>query len=290
MSVFHEGELRVQEQAGVREAARRLTPMLDSPDLSGGMSAFLAQRTFAVIAARDGHNRLWASALRAAPGFLTGADHTLRVGVAPGPGDPLYRLPAGQPVGMIAIEFAARRRVRVNGRLTSSDPDHLVIDVDQAYGNCPQYIRRRTLSAAASPSAGDWDAPTDHLDDADRALISAADTLFLGTSHPRAGVDASHRGGPPGFVDVDGDDVWWPDFPGNNMFNSLGNLAVDPAAALLFVDWLGGGVLAISGTARVSWTGSAGTGRTVRFHTEAVARGRVPALRAEDVQRGTHST
>ena len=68
-------------------------------------------------------------------------------------------------------------------------------------------------------------------------LIANADTFFLGTIHPSRGADASHRGGPPGFVRVDGNRLWWPDYPGNNMFNSFGNLAVDPSAALLFIDF-----------------------------------------------------
>jgi len=53
-------------------------------------------------------------------------------------------------------------------------------------------------------------------------MIAASDTFFLGTTHPVRGSDASHRGGPAGFVRVDGDQLWWPDYPGNNLFNSFG--------------------------------------------------------------------
>jgi hypothetical protein len=71
----------------------------------------------------------------------------------------------------------------------------------------------------------------------DIALIGGADTFFLGTVHPSRGADASHRGGTPGFVRVEGGQLWWPDYRGNNMFNSFGNLEVDKTAALLFVDF-----------------------------------------------------
>ena len=58
------------------------------------------------------------------------------------------------------VEFAARRRVRVNGTLTTADDATLVVEVEQAYGNCPQYIHQRLLAqgspgqAAQATSAG----------------------------------------------------------------------------------------------------------------------------------------
>ncbi|WP_251057180.1 pyridoxamine 5'-phosphate oxidase family protein [Streptomyces sp. ISL-94] len=110
-------------------------------------------------------------------------------------------------------------------------------------------------------------------------LIRSADTFFLGTTHPERGNDASHRGGPSGFVRVEGGSLWWPDYPGNNMFNSLGNLAVDSAAALLFADFATGRAVHLSGTAVLEWSpdGSAddegGTGRRVRFHISSVVDG-----------------
>ena len=70
---------------------------------------------------------------------------------------------------------------------------------------------------------------------------------------PERGNGASRRGGPLGFVRTDGETLWWPDYPGNNMFNSFGNLAADPTAALLFVDFRTGHTLHLSGTATVRW-------------------------------------
>lgn len=69
----------------------------------------------------------------------------------------------------------------------------------------------------------------------------------------------------------------WPDYAGNNMFNSMGNLAVDPTAALLFIDFESGDVLQLTGRAALEWDSSdaAGndfvTGRSVRFHATARA-------------------
>src|SRR5689334_4716170 len=125
---FHEGELVVQRRAGVAGLAARLgAAMLTVPHLSGGASRFLADRDFAVITARDADHRLWTSPLFAQPGFLDAHDRELTSHAAPDRGDPLHGLVADQPVGLIAIEFATRRRLRVNGTLTHADPDGLQI-------------------------------------------------------------------------------------------------------------------------------------------------------------------
>jgi hypothetical protein len=129
------------------------------------------------------------------------------------------------------------------------------VDVVQAYGNCPQYIRRRHINHQNAAAATDFpirrgvDVATDDIE-----LIRSADTFFLGTTHLERGNDASHRGGRADFVYADHETVEWPDYPGNNMFNSFGNLAVDPTTALLFIDFRSGRTLQLSGSARVAWT------------------------------------
>ena len=103
---------------------------------------------------------------------------------------------------------------------------------------------------------------------AQREFVHAADTFFLATVHG-GGADASHRGGNPGFVHVTSPtELSWRDYPGNSMFLTLGNLAADPRAGLLFLDWETGAALQLSGTARTEFAPD-GT-RTVRFTVEAV--------------------
>ncbi|TCN41059.1 hypothetical protein EV644_105345 [Kribbella orskensis] len=260
---FHEGELSVQRKAGVSHDAARLEGMLRPALLEGGAKKFLAQREFAAITARDGAGRMWTTALTGQPGFLDAAGTTLTVHTAPGPGDPLHGLPAHQQVGLLVIELAIRRRVRINGELVRSASDELEIAAEQAYGNCPQYIHPHTITQPASSLPVVTDGA---LGEVETALIESADTFFLGTSHPTRGADTSHKGGEPGFVRIDGPDLWWPDFPGNNMFNSLGNIAVDPTTSLLFLDFATGTALHLSGTATLQWDAPGETGRAVRFH------------------------
>jgi len=269
---FHDGELAVQRRAGVEAEASRLTGMLAEPDLRGGLGLFLAGRTYAAMSARDLSGRLWVSPLTGAPGFLqpTGAA-ALTVHAAPVSGDPLHGLPAGQPVGLLAIEHAVRRRARVNGRLVTTGPDRLEIDVAEAFGNCPKYIPPRTPRVAAPQH------PTvaGSLTGDDLALVASVDTFVLGTTHPDRGADASHRGGPAGFLRAESPTrLAWDDLPGNQMFNSLGNLAVDPSAALLVLDPQSGRAVHLSGRAEVRWDvpGSA-TGRRVVFDVEQVVSG-----------------
>jgi hypothetical protein len=280
---FHAGELAVQRKAGTHDEAARLTPMLDPAELRGGIVGFLADRTFAVITARDGAGRLWTSPLTGPRGFLVAAGPTtLVINARLGEGDPLHGLPAGQQAGLVVVEFATRRRVRVNGTLTAADEDTLVMEVEQAYGNCPQYIHQRLLAQGNPGLAGAGDVRRDEaLGQADTELVRAADTFFLGTTNPERGSDTSHRGGAPGFVRVDGDRLWWRDYPGNNLFNSFGNLAVDPEAALLFLDFDTGRTLHLSGTAEIEWeeTGRPGeegqTGRRAVFTLQRLVAGRL---------------
>lgn len=281
---FHSGELAMQRQAGVEAQAARLAPMVGRRQLRDGMAAALSEMTLAALAARDANGRLWTSPLLGPAGFLEAASPTtLQVHASPPGADPLHGLPWGQPVGVVAMNFLTRRRVRINGRLTSTGAG-LTIDVDQAYGNCPQYIQQRRIQvdgAADDDLVRLYSGKT--LRPQDIRLINTADTFFLGSTHATSGNDASHRGGPPGFVRAAPGQLWWPDYPGNNMFNSLGNLATDPTAALLFLDFRAGIALQLSGSAGVRWSDAADgddgpTGRRVHFVPQRVISTALPAL------------
>jgi predicted pyridoxine 5'-phosphate oxidase superfamily flavin-nucleotide-binding protein len=271
-SGYHAGELAVQRQAGVAGLAARLAGMVGAGQLSGGLGQFLAGRTFAALSARDRDGTPWVSPVIGEPGFLEVAGPTtLHVHYRFPKADPLHDVAPGQPVGLVVMEFANRRRARINGTLVAHDGEVLTVEVDQAYGNCPQYIKSRLTAPNTAVDDSPGRAGTT-LGAGDVAVIRSAETFFLGTFHPTHGSDASHRGGTPGFVRVEDDGtLWWPDYPGNNMFNSFGNLAENPEAALLFVDFTTGSALHLTGRAEVAWTDPSvpgddgGTGRRVEF-------------------------
>jgi hypothetical protein len=72
--------------------------------------------------------------------------------------------------------------------------------------------------------------------DADRDFIETRPFFFLATADSEGRPDCSFKGGAPGFVRVLADDLLvFPDYDGNGMFRSLGNLSVNPAIGLLFI-------------------------------------------------------
>ena len=87
----------------------------------------------------------------------------------------------------------------------------------------------------------------------DTAFIERAIFFFLATADAEGRPDASHKGGPPGFVRVTGpSELAFPDYDGNGMFKSLGNIAVNPHVGLLFIDFERPRRLRVNGTATVS--------------------------------------
>jgi uncharacterized protein len=157
---------------------------------------------------------------------------------------------------MLVIEPMTRSRIRLNGTARPT-PRGLVLELRECFRNCPKSIQRRQPVAVAPPLEPTV-APvhlSDALDPGQRALIAAADTFVIGSRHPERGADASHRGGRPGFVSLsaDGRSLTFPDYQGNTMFQTLGNLAVDPAVGLLLVDWDTGRTLQLSGRATIDW-------------------------------------
>ena len=182
---------------------------------------------------------------------------------------------------MLGIDFKLRRRSRLNGVVRHSVEGNTLLDVQQCFVNCPKYIQARALrSATLNPIEPHQIASGVRLSEAQINLIHHADTFFIASQHKaeegrdnRNGIDLSHRGGKPGFVKAsdDGSVITWPDFAGNNMFNTLGNISRDPRAGLLFIDYQRGDILSLTGEAEIVWDGSeveafAGSERNVRLH------------------------
>jgi predicted pyridoxine 5'-phosphate oxidase superfamily flavin-nucleotide-binding protein len=90
--------------------------------------------------------------------------------------------------------------------------------------------------------------------DDDKAFIESAIFFFLASADAEGRPDCSFKGGMPGFVRVTGAaELAFPDYDGNGMFKSLGNIARNPHVGLLFIDMLEKPRrLRINGTARIS--------------------------------------
>jgi predicted pyridoxine 5'-phosphate oxidase superfamily flavin-nucleotide-binding protein len=90
--------------------------------------------------------------------------------------------------------------------------------------------------------------------DDDKSFVESAIYFFLATADCEGHPDCSFKGGPPGFVRITGpSELAFPDYDGNGMFRSLGNLAVNPYVALLFIAMHGAPRrLRVNGSARIS--------------------------------------
>lgn len=270
---FHAGELAVQERVGVRDQAARVGGSIHGT-VPPPAQAFLRERGFVVLGTVDAGGRPWASIVAGRRGFASAPDPLhVRLEAAPAPGDPLAQsLAAGRLAGLLAIDLATRRRMRVNGTLEHSPGDAIVIRVEQAYANCPKYIQRRSVEGEGPGAPPRLVGRSAGLGEAHRRWIRAADTFFVATANPGEGADASHRGGPPGFISAEGDRLVWPDYAGNMMYNTLGNIAAHPRAGVAIPDFRTGAVLQLTGRARILWDGGemAGAERRVELEVEDV--------------------
>ncbi|KAJ9634705.1 hypothetical protein H2204_006154 [Knufia peltigerae] len=175
-------------------------------------------------------------------------------------------------ISAMTINLEERGRVKLAGHLiagalnTSTSPDdsvqdpstgkageaQLVTKITMALANCPKYLNKKIItSATPTPKLLSTSA---HLTDAALAIIAKSDLFFLATSHEHEDMDCNHRGGPPGFVRVEQpsspsspSSIIWPEYSGNNLYQTLGNLETTPRAGLVFPDFSTGDVLYVTG-------------------------------------------
>ena len=266
-SPFHAGEQRVQERIGVRERVEQMGRNLVRDFMPDEHREFFEDLPFLAVGSAEADGALWASLLIGEPGFVRAPTprHLLVQAVAL-PGDPLARnLRAGAPLGLLGIELVKRRRNRANGRIARINDAGFEVAVEQSFGNCKQYIQSRAGTFAAPQARTLPSAETAALSTEALQLLARADTAFIASGSrdaPRGGmegVDVSHRGGRPGFIRgqimAGATMLTLPDFSGNFVFNTFGNLEVNPRAGLLVLDFESGAVLSVTGTARVIWDG-----------------------------------
>ncbi len=267
---YHAGELAVQAQAGVLEEAHALGQRMGGV-LQPTAQKFLENQQLAIVSTVDADG-IWASLLTGQPGFVEAVDeHTARITVT-GTHPLSQKLESHKLIGLLIIDLATRRRLRINGVVSHLDPQAILIHVDQAYFNCPKYIQARDIQAEMAQDLGSSSIHSfETLTPSQQEWIEQADTFFMASVHSASGADASHRGGYPGFVQVlDAHTLLFPDYAGNHMFNTLGNLLTNPRAGLLFIDFEKGQTLQLTGTTQILWkdehlSNFAGAERLIQF-------------------------
>ncbi|MGW2092198.1 hypothetical protein [Promicromonospora sukumoe] len=184
----------------------------------------------------------------------------------------------GKMVAGLAMDLEERTRVKLAGRVLrgvvvtdeaapsgswSEDPARvdvqLALSVEETLGNCPKYLNSKAVwTHEASPRLVSESLP---LPREAVELIGRSDIFFLSSRHGSGddaeSMDTNNRGGAPGFVRLFSNDadegvvLVYPEYSGNRLFQTLGNLQTDPAVGITFPDFGTGDVLYLSGRAEV---------------------------------------
>ncbi|TGJ88178.1 hypothetical protein E0Z10_g575 [Xylaria hypoxylon] len=175
----------------------------------------------------------------------------------------------------LSIDLETRDRLKLAGHFiagaaTKTTPGvtnlQMAFAVEEALGNCPKYLNKKhivphvptpELVRDAGSSVNGLPLPHEAVE-----LISKADLFFIASKHGNGTMDVNHRGGAPGFLRVfrnqksnasnDGADdgglvLIYPEFSGNRLYQTLGNLREDPVAGLVIPDFDTSDVLYLTG-------------------------------------------
>ncbi|KAF1936394.1 hypothetical protein EJ02DRAFT_506560 [Clathrospora elynae] len=177
--------------------------------------------------------------------------------------DPKY---GGKLVAGLAIDLMTRKRVKSAGRLiagtvrevdvevegepeTKQDQIQLVTKIEQSLGNCPKYLNQYEIQPALVRSELEAEGPS--LSDEGKTLGSKSDMFFLSTS-TEDDMNVNHRGGPSEFLRIiSSKKIVYPEHSGNRLYQSLGNLQLNPKIGITFPNYENGDVLYITGTTEI---------------------------------------
>lgn len=259
---FHDGEKAIQSRLGVAERIALIGARFIRRFLPDQHRDFYCNLAHIFVAALDETGAPWASLLSGRPGFITSpSDRGVEIHAPLPHGDALDgQLKTGRKIALLGIDLATRRRNRLNGLISNKTGNRITVDAEQSFGNCPKYIQRRQLEVTPPTSAP---LPVEELDQLTpdvQTLIAQADIFFIASRAEQVdilhknGLDISHRGGPAGFVTVENPKtLTFEDYPGNNFFNTLGNIQADRRVGLLFLDFTNNRLIQITAWASILW-------------------------------------
>ncbi|KAL2063352.1 hypothetical protein VTL71DRAFT_5157 [Oculimacula yallundae] len=168
-------------------------------------------------------------------------------------------------VGGLTIDLESRMRVKLHGNMIagamegSRDKEkgvgqmQLVVSISKTVGNCPKYLNSKRIVPFTPQPKLISDSP--QLPPEALALLDKADMFFMSSSDG-SDIDTNHRGGPAGLVRVisnqdSGAVIVYPEYSGNRMYESLGNLKMIPLIGITVPDFDTGDVLYLTGKAEI---------------------------------------
>ncbi|EED23081.1 oxidoreductase, FAD-binding, putative [Talaromyces stipitatus ATCC 10500] len=165
----------------------------------------------------------------------------------------------GKMISGVTIDLENRKRVKLYGKVimgTLEDPEgedeggrglvgkrghaQLVVKIEESLGNCPKYLHKKHIIPALPQPKLISTSPK--LPPQAIELINKADCFFISTYHQNTDMDTNYRGGPSGFVRIisnqpEGAVLVYPEYSGNRLYQSLGNLMMNHQAGLVIPDF-----------------------------------------------------
>jgi uncharacterized protein len=238
---YHSGQLQIQSEAKTSEVARKLAFWV------GPIKEFVAGADLILLAVLDQNEMLRFTVLSGKPPLVSSINSrngiNFRILIKSVNVEPNFGFYGG-----LAISMANARRVRINGALIQNNIG-TVLETKETFTLCKKYI-------APSIMLGD----IQHLGPVSRDQISIHDpwlhnvitkseTAFLASISPDGKPDVAHRGGPPGFLKLDTEtqQLSWPEFVGDGIFKSAGNIRATNKMTLLIPDFESGDGIEITG-------------------------------------------
>ncbi|KAJ5216076.1 Riboflavin synthase-like beta-barrel [Penicillium cinerascens] len=264
---WHDGEEKMHRLLRVPDMDNPAVPYLSA---NGGY--FLTKAPLLAVGTIDAQGRPWTSLWGGKEGFAapiaesmiglrTQVDSTydpvvkelLGSQAIDNTGAPLQS--PGNMISGLAIHLEHRRRWKLFGRMVAGSLDgdqgqaQLVVKIEESLGNCPKYLNKKHIVSVRPNPTLISDLP--QLPAPAIELLSRADTIFVSSRHGTSDMDTNIRGGPPGFVRVESNDanavLVYPEYSGNRLYQTLGNLQTTPLAGYVFPDFETGNVLYVTG-------------------------------------------
>jgi uncharacterized protein len=237
---YHEGQIELQNEANTRPVAEMLAGWV------GPVGEFARVADMVLLATQSDDTNLRFSVVSGkAPLIEVTGDSGIRI--------PDLQLAVPGPevlAGGLAICLAQRRRARINGRLVK-DSEGWTLEAAEAFTNCRKYIAPSVVLEDGTRGGATAVEPLSSGDPWLRELLARAETAFLASVSPGGLPDVSHRGGPPGYLQLDSAAglLSWPEYVGDGMFKSAGNVRATGQATLLVLDLVTGDAAELIGEA-----------------------------------------
>ena len=256
--IYHAGQLALQKITGEVEIAQRRIPIVRST-LHPKSMPFIANQVLAFVGSEDNSGDIWLSLLVGEHGFISvPSNQVIKFDLAKivsNKEDIFFSNIISNPtVGLLFHEAERRARYRAWG-IASEDNGHLNFAIRMGYPSCPKHIQRERIEVSDDLEA--FTASYEKgvtLDEYAKEWILNAHTFFICTQTKKGDIEASHRGGNIGFIQMlENDILRVPDYFGNSMYSTLGNIYENPKAALLFIDYEKGETLQLTGKAELQF-------------------------------------